>query len=362
MMDHSMQTTTNELTEMGSGNKKYLVWNNKGGVGKTFLSYSLSVEYAIAHPDEDVVVIDACPQSNISEIILGGNGLGQDNLNKFREANKTIAGYIKDRFGKSPLAKLGYESSYFVKASTVNAKMPDNLHLLPGDVDLDICSRLIAHIGSSPVKGAWKTSRSLMSDLIESFEMDKNTSDRPKTFFIDCNPSFANYTELAVVSSNRIIIPCTADAASIRGIKNLIKLIFGVSMDKSEQDDMFLDFNKEATLNSISLPRLHLFIQNRSRTNEKDAARAFKSHAEEIERISNELVQTHSNLFTPEAIDNRVVNVKDGNTLAAIINHEGCPVSSIMQKRYTIYGNQTQANSAQIKALNDDIISVVKCL
>lgn len=357
-----MQTTTDELEEMTSNNKKYLVWNNKGGVGKTFLSYSLSVEYALAHPGEDVVVIDACPQSNISEMLLGGNGLGQENLNKYRETNKTIAGYIKDRFRKSPLAKLGYESSYFVKVDTVNIKMPNNLYLLPGDVDLDICSRLIAHIGSSPVKGAWKTSRSMMSDLIESFEMDKNSSGRPKTFFIDCNPSFANYTELAVVSSNRIIIPCTADAASIRGIKNLIKLIFGVSIDKAEQDDMFLDFNKEARTNSIELPKLHMFIQNRSRTNERDAARAFKSHAEEIERISGELVISHSELFTPDVMRSRVANVKDGNTLAAIINHEGCPISTLLPKRYMIYGKPTQANKKQIDALSDDIHAVVESL
>ncbi|MFP1884388.1 ParA family protein [Lonsdalea quercina] len=340
-------------------NKKYLVWNNKGGVGKTFLTYNLSVEYALAHKDEDVVVIDACPQSNVSEIILGGNGIGQENLNRFRDANKTIAGYIKDRFGKSPLSRMGSESSYFVRASTVNSKMPENLYLLPGDVDLDICSRLISHIGSSPVKGAWKTSRSMMSDLIEAFELDKNISERPKTFFIDCNPSFANYTELAVTSSNRIIIPCTADAASIRGIKNLIKLIFGVSIDKADQDDMFLDFHKEATANSVALPKLHMFIQNRSRTNESDAARAFKSHAEEIERISCELVSTHANLFTEDSIPTRVMNVKDGNTLAAIINHEGCPVSRLLHKRYTIYGKATQANSKQINALKDDIEAVV---
>ena len=101
-------------------NKKYLIWNNKGGVGKTFLSYSLSVEYAIAHPNEDVVVIDACPQSNVSEIVLGGNGTGEENLDKFRDTERTIAGYIKERFRKSQLTKLGNEYSYFVKADEVN--------------------------------------------------------------------------------------------------------------------------------------------------------------------------------------------------------------------------------------------------
>lgn len=344
---------------MSNLNKKYLVWNNKGGVGKTFLTYHLAVEYALTHSDEDVVVIDACPQSNVSEIILGGNGIGEENLNRLRDRNTTIAGYIKERFSKSPLSKMGNESTYFVKADSVNTKMPHNLYLLPGDVDLDICSRLISHIGSSPVKEAWKKSRLLLDDLISSFETDKKNAERPKTFFIDCNPSFASYTELGVVASNRIITPCTADAASIRGIKNLFKLIYGVSVDDSEQDEMFLDFNKEATENKIVLPKLHLFVQNRSRTNERDAAKAFKSHAEEIRRITNELLNSHSDLFTSEPLPTRVKNIKDGNTLAAIINHEGCPLSTLQHKSYTIYGRATQANKAQIHSLETDISSVV---
>lgn len=348
--------------EMIESNKKYLVWNNKGGVGKTFLTYNLAVEYAIANPEEDVVVIDACPQSNVSEIILGGNGTGEENLNNLRDRNATIAGYIKERFSNSPLSRLGNESSYFVRAYTVNDKMPENLYILPGDVDLDICSRLISHIGSSPVKEAWKKSRSLLVDLIASFETDKNVSDRAKTFFIDCNPSFASYTELGVVASNRIIIPCTADAASIRGIKNLVKLIYGVSIDKSEQDEMFLDFNKEANQNLITLPKLHVFVQNRSRTNERDAAKAFKSHAEEIKRITIDLLKTHPHLFTDEKLDERVKNVKDGNTLAAIITHEGSPLSKLQHKSYTIYGMATQANKAQIDALETDVTTVVNCL
>lgn len=358
----NIQSFAEEQSQMIENNKKYLVWNNKGGVGKTFLTYNLAIEYATLHPEEDVVVIDACPQSNVSEIILGGNGTGEENLNSLRDKNATIAGYIKERFSRSPLSRMGNESSYFVKAASVNSKMPANLYLLPGDVDLDICSRLISHIGSSPVKEAWKKSRALLVDLIASFEADKAISERPKTFFIDCNPSFASYTELGVVASNRIIIPCTADAASIRGIKNLVKLIFGVSIDNSEQDEMFLDFNKEANQNQISLPKLHIFVQNRSRSNESDAAKAFKSHAEEIRRMTSDLLATHPNLFTSEQIAERVMNVKDGNTLAAIINHEGCPLSKLQHKSYTIYGMATQANRAQIEALEADVNGVVGCL
>lgn len=50
---------TDGVADMISTNTKYLVWNNKGGVGKTFLTYNLAVEFAISHPDQDVVVIDS---------------------------------------------------------------------------------------------------------------------------------------------------------------------------------------------------------------------------------------------------------------------------------------------------------------
>jgi chromosome partitioning protein len=59
---------------------RYAIWNNKDGVGKTFLSFVLSTEYANKHPDSQVVVADMCPQANLSEIILGGSEHGASRL------------------------------------------------------------------------------------------------------------------------------------------------------------------------------------------------------------------------------------------------------------------------------------------
>ena len=59
---------------------KYAFWNNKGGVGKTFLCFATASEYARQHPQVKVVVMDMCPQANISEILLGGNGSGGEAL------------------------------------------------------------------------------------------------------------------------------------------------------------------------------------------------------------------------------------------------------------------------------------------
>jgi cellulose biosynthesis protein BcsQ len=117
---------------------KYCIWNNKGAVGKMFLTYCLSVEYAIKKPDKIVAVIDMCPQANISEMLLGGNGIGEENLADCYNNNRTIASYIKSRYDKSRFGKIGNGVSYFVRVLEYNRNMPDNLYLLPGDTDLDI--------------------------------------------------------------------------------------------------------------------------------------------------------------------------------------------------------------------------------
>lgn len=346
-------------------NKRYLLWNNKGGVGKTFLSYNLAIEYAISHPKEDVVVVDACPQTNVSEMILGGNGTGAETVNELAGKGLTIAGYIKERFNRSQQAKLGSEHNYFVQAKRFNDKMPENLHLLCGDMDLDICSQLINHMGSSPKRKAWENSRTLLKDLITSFEdAQKLVSDRKQTFFIDCNPSFANYTENAILASNRVIIPCTADAASIRGIKNLFSLMFNVAIENKPLSDEFIHFYENVTSSTLDLPKIHLFIQNRSRSLDSNATKAFQYHADEIARLVQQILQRHPTLFTQLAesdlcADCRVANVKDGNTLAAIINHEGSPLSQLKHQPYKIYGQDTQANQAQIQALTQDIQHVL---
>lgn len=47
----------------------YAFWNNKGGVGKSFLVFVATSKYANLSPQTDVYVIDLCPL-NVSEILL----------------------------------------------------------------------------------------------------------------------------------------------------------------------------------------------------------------------------------------------------------------------------------------------------
>ena len=70
-----------------------------GGVGKSFLTFVFASEYASANPDKVVYVIDMCPQANVSEIFLGGNGGGAIELEKLLNGRQrqTIGGYFDSR-------------------------------------------------------------------------------------------------------------------------------------------------------------------------------------------------------------------------------------------------------------------------
>ena len=77
----------------------YSIWNNKGGVGKSYLTFQIASEYAIQNPDKKVLVIDLCPQANSSSMLLGGMVNGERVLNAIHSVmpRNTISGYVEDR-------------------------------------------------------------------------------------------------------------------------------------------------------------------------------------------------------------------------------------------------------------------------
>ncbi len=59
----------------------YALWNNKGGVGKSYLTFQIASEYARTHPSQKVLVVDLYPQANASGMFLGGIVNGEEYLN-----------------------------------------------------------------------------------------------------------------------------------------------------------------------------------------------------------------------------------------------------------------------------------------
>lgn len=60
--------------------KSYAIWNNKGGVGKTYLSFAMATEYARQNPEKRVIFADMCPRQTFLKFCLEVMGLAHPDL------------------------------------------------------------------------------------------------------------------------------------------------------------------------------------------------------------------------------------------------------------------------------------------
>ena len=318
---------------------RYAVWNNKGGVGKSFLSFVLGTESAKRDEARHVVLVDMCPQANLSEIVLGGNGPGAKKLAQLLNRTKrlTIGGYFDERIA-SPHQLTGTESSYLVEAKTHNSKLPNNLWLLVGDPSLEIQAQVINQIGGQTLPhDAWKNVHNWLSDLINACTKKLGVSST--IVFIDCNPSFSAYTELAIMASERLVIPCSSDGSSARAIDNVGVLLFGVG-NASDYGDV--SFQAKALKFGMALPVVHSVLLNRSTQYSKKASKAFGAMFDEIKKRAKRLKKDAPAGFIAGNINFQ--EVPDNHTVAIVCSHLGTPLYRITPGAYHIHGENPQVN------------------
>jgi chromosome partitioning protein len=318
----------------------YAVWNNKGGVGKTFLSFVLSTEFANSHPDKNIILVDMCPQANVSEIILGGNGLGgADKLNLLIKSRNTIGGYFDERIS-SPQKPIGTEVNYLLRARDYNQNVPSNLWLIAGDPSLEIQAQVISQISAQTLPtDSWKNVHNWLKDLIQECAAKLNDN---VTVFIDCNPSFSAYTELALTAAERIIVPCTSDDSSARAINNIGSLIYGMGVENAYST---VNFSGKAKAFNMPLPKLHCIVLNRSTQHSKKASKAFSAMFNAIKRNVIELTQGLSD-SSKDTVSFQ--EIPDSHSVAIVCSHLGKPLYSITPGKYEVYDTDPQVNSEPI--------------
>ena len=331
---------------------KYVIWNNKGGVGKSFLSFVLATEYALTHPEKQVCVIDMCPQANVSEILLGGNGEGYKNLSKVLNENnrQTIGGYFDKRLSR-PDEKLGDESSYIIKTHDYAENIPENLYLVCGDPSLELQVQSINQIASVDLpETRWANVHKWLLDLQTGISSKYNEN---VVYFIDCNPSFATYTAQAIIAADRIIAPCTADGSSARAIDNVGQLLYGVGLNSMYSKTNFAYKAKE---NRIDLPSLFLIILNRHTTSKNAPSSAFKAMYAEIKRRVDELKS-----FCVPRVDT-FHNIPDAHAVSIVACEKATPVSQLKPRSYALQHGSTQVNADPLTRYQESIKKVVALL
>ena len=289
----------------------YAIWNNKGGVGKSYLTFQLASEYARQHPNKKVLAIDLCPQANSSSMLLGGMEVGENHLNSIhgQQLRKTISGYVDDRI-RSPYVPTNSGSDYITQVNQYNDKVPSNVYLVVGDEKLELQSSRVSSATNPGPNDAWRIVHLWITDLIS--DIKRSWNDEDCCVFIDCNPSFSIYTELALTASERLLIPFSADGSSKRAIKAVLSLVYG---QRRQSGDTQSEFYLESNRYNMSLPEIYMYIGNRLTQMNNSSASAFKTVVNEIsDEIysvwqSSTLLSVYTRLEPPDQIIKNLLKI-----------------------------------------------------
>jgi len=223
---HSSQSRLGDKVSMAI----YALWNNKGGVGKSYLTFQIASEYARTHQNQKVLVIDLCPQANASSMLLGGITVGERNLVKLSTTSprQTISGYVEQRI-ISPYQNPKVGSGFALNVNAFNKRIAKNLFLIVGDEELEVQASRVSNATRPGPAQAWRLVHGWISDLIADVRKSWNVKESESAVFIDCNPSFSIYTELAMSASDRLIIPFSADGSCKRAVRAVLSLLYGIT-------------------------------------------------------------------------------------------------------------------------------------
>ncbi|KHD08546.1 ATPase [Candidatus Thiomargarita nelsonii] len=348
----------------------YAIWNNKGGVGKSYLTFQLASEYARQNRDKRVLVIDMCPQANSSSMLLGGMVDGEERLTEIHssQARKTISGYIEDRI-RSPYMSPNSGAGYITQVSTHNNRIPSNLFLVVGDDQLEIQASRVTSATFPGPQDAWRIVHIWIRDLIADIQASWNDEDC--CVFIDCNPSFSIYTELALTAAERLLIPFSADGSSKRAVKAVLSLVYGVRRYQGyPQSDFFL----ETTRYRMALPDIYMYIGNRLTQMNSSSASAFKTVDNEIGDEIWGVWQSSPQTFcihpngSPTPSSRRAFKtmfqyeVNDANTASIVSGALGIPIASLTAGKKNLAGKIITVNQSQLDKQVPNITQLVQNL
>ncbi|HEY5536479.1 MAG TPA: ParA family protein [Ignavibacteria bacterium] len=319
---------------------RYTFWNNKGGTGKSSLAFQTITEYAILHPTERILAIDLCPQANLSELFMGGLlGNGGVNLGTLTTPTSTctIGGYFQDRLSTPYNVPTINPALYTSNPSSMNNKIPVNIDLIAGDRIVELQSNSISALSITQIPGIDTYLKVIDwgNDLINA----SNQTNNYDAIFIDTNPSFAIYTQIALAATDRIIAPVMADDSSRRALTNIFSLVYGLNLPSAIYNTYA--FNTKLANGGRPLPKIHLVVKNRL-TQYMGPASAYASVLTSIDNDLNAVLATHPQYFTFTNLSDGLVDVRDFQTTGVVAFAEATPFSRLAIGNHNIFGQYTQ--------------------
>lgn len=186
--------------------KTVAFFNNKGGVGKTTLTYHIA--WMFHHLGLRVLVVDLDPQANLTAAFLTDSAL--EELWAASPA-KTVFGALEpliDRLGD-------------IRAAHVEDM--DGLGLIPGDLELSRFEDRLALAWPACLDDNRANAQDGFRVTTAFFRMAKQAADErgADIVLLDVGPNLGALNRAALVAADAVVVPVAADLFSLRGLRNL---------------------------------------------------------------------------------------------------------------------------------------------
>lgn len=314
------------------------LYNHKGGVSKTTTTFNLA--HALAKAGNRVIVVDADPQCNFTELFMAPIIAKLD-----EEAEKTgnekelpgtsILDALKPRF-EGALQKVDVD-----KIQLVDSPFYPNVKLFRGDVELNAAEDDLsqAHSFRNSSQTHYKFTYVAVNDTL------RRLGEREKADFIliDVGPSAGSITRTCFLSCDAFFVPVAPDRFNVQAIQTLSKII-----DKwiTEHSAVYDDF-KELGLN-IGLGKpffLGAIIQNYKIARAGVARPGYQLWMKRIpERIDTTLKQVLKKHSTAER---NLLALSDNGGIAVSIPDFGSMATCMQECSKPVY-DLTQADTAKV--------------
>jgi cellulose biosynthesis protein BcsQ len=210
------------------------LYNHKGGVSKTTTTFNLA--HLLAEKQKKVLVVDADPQCNMTELLLAPQIACLDREAEEKGQENKIPGtslleIMKPRI-ESDVPEIDID-----RVETV--RINNYLDCIPGSIDLNILEDPLAEAFNqrfNPTKTHEKRNYVALGDFLTRFGQ-KNHYDY---VFLDVGPSSGALTRTCFLSCDALFIPVAPDRFNVQAIRSLSSIIERWMHDHAQIFDDFV--------------------------------------------------------------------------------------------------------------------------
>lgn len=286
---------------------------------------------------------------------MGGLNQGGSEVLLMRQGTiqrATIGGYFQLRLQSPYSVPLFNPRDYLTKPHEYNQYIQDNIDLLCGDAMLELQSNAISTLANNQIPGTntWVAIINWLNDFIQPIEKDYDM------VFLDANPSFSMYTQIAIATSTKMVLPVMADDSSRRAIQNAFSLVYGLKLPSEIYSKYaFAEKLKEV---DMPLPKVYMILKNRL-TQYMGAASAYATVLQEIDKDVLSLLKTYPDMFAFKTLDMGIIDVRDFQTTGVVSAARGCPLRKLKSGRLELMGKRVTVREEYRQNCIDNVETIV---